>query len=170
MPRPKNKTDLVERSRENFATLFDLIDSLSDEERNADFPSLSMQHNIRDMLSHLHHWHIMMIDWYDVGMTGEKPDMPAPGYTWKMLPELNKQIREQYLDTSLEDITRMIKTSNKRLMKVMEGHSNEELFTKKLYKWTGSTSLGEYLVSNTCSHYDWAIKLMKKYKKHLKAQ
>ena len=33
---------------------------------------------------------------------------------------------------------------------------------KKKYKWTGSTSLGAYLVSATSSHYDWAYKLIKK--------
>ncbi|MGH1364627.1 MAG: ClbS/DfsB family four-helix bundle protein [Calditrichia bacterium] len=168
MPRPKNKADLLERSKQNYTLLFELINSLSDEERNADFPNLSMQHNIRDMLSHLHHWHVMMLDWYEVGMAGEKPDMPAKGYTWKTLPDLNQWIREQYLETSLDEITTLINTSFKHLREITEKHSDEELFTKKLYKWTGSTSLGEYLISNTCSHYDWAIKLMKRYKKSLK--
>ena len=39
---------------------------------------------------------------------------------------------------------------------------DEELFTKKKYHWTGSTSLGSYLVSATSSHYDWALKLIRK--------
>lgn len=34
-----------------------------------------------------------------------------------------------------------------------------ELFTKRLYSWTGSTSLGAYLVSSTSSHYDWGKKV-----------
>ncbi|HOP45228.1 MAG TPA: ClbS/DfsB family four-helix bundle protein, partial [Flavobacteriales bacterium] len=38
----------------------------------------------------------------------------------------------------------------------------EELFEKKRYRWTGSTSLGAYLVSATSSHYDWALKLIQK--------
>ena len=40
----------------------------------------------------------------------------------------------------------------------MEGFSNDELFTKGVYKWTGGTSLGSYFVSSTSSHYDWALK------------
>ncbi len=39
--------------------------------------------------------------------------------------------------------------------------TDEELFTNKCYGWTGSTSLGAYLVSATSSHYDWAIKTLR---------
>jgi hypothetical protein len=44
----------------------------------------------------------------------------------------------------------------------METHSDEELFEKKRYQWTGTTSLGSYLVSATSSHYEWALKLIKR--------
>ncbi|MEL6140134.1 MAG: ClbS/DfsB family four-helix bundle protein, partial [Bacteroidota bacterium] len=33
------------------------------------------------------------------------------------------------------------------------------------YAWTGTTSLGAYLISSTSSHYDWAYKLIKRCKK-----
>ncbi len=46
--------------------------------------------------------------------------------------------------------------------KLIEKHSDVELFEKKRYKWTGTTSLGAYLISSTSSHYDWAIKLIKR--------
>jgi hypothetical protein len=44
-------------------------------------------------------------------------------------------------------------------------HSDQELFEKKKYAWTGTTSLGAYLISATSSHYDWATKLIKRAKK-----
>ncbi len=44
--------------------------------------------------------------------------------------------------------------------------SNEELFTKQYFSWTGTSSLGAYFISATSSHYDWA---MKKLKKQIKA-
>ncbi|MEM7107806.1 MAG: ClbS/DfsB family four-helix bundle protein [Bacteroidota bacterium] len=50
---------------------------------------------------------------------------------------------------------------------MIEEHSEEELFEKKRYKWTGTTSLAAYLISATSSHYDWALKLMKKCFKQL---
>jgi hypothetical protein len=50
-------------------------------------------------------------------------------------------------------------------MKIIQKHSDKELFTKKLYIWTGSTSMGSYFVSATSSHYDWLVKKLKKLRK-----
>lgn len=165
MPRPKNKEELIELSNSNFKLLNNFINSFSEEEQLKEFPKGTMNRNIRDVLAHLHHWHLMMLDWYKVGMKGEKPEMPAKGYTWKTTPALNKAIWEMYLKTDLKEVKKMLDKSFNNLQKVISRHSNEELFEKKRYKWTGSTSLGSYLVSATSSHYDWAYKLIKKAKK-----
>ena len=106
-----------------------------------------------------------MFDWYIVGMKGEKPEIPAKGYTWKTTPELNRWIWEKYKDTPLADAKKDLKSSFIKIRSLIEKHNDEELFEKKRYKWTGTTSLGAYLVSATSSHYDWAIKLIKKAKK-----
>lgn len=166
MPRPKTKTELLDLGKDNFDKLINFIESLSEIEQNKEFPKGTMNRNIRDVLAHLHHWHKMMIDWYKVGMTGEKPDIPAKGYTWKTTPALNKSIWEYYNSTELEKVKNMLNQSFSELRKIIQNHSNEELFTKKKYKWTGTTSLGSYLVSATSSHYDWAYKLIKKSKKN----
>jgi hypothetical protein len=55
---------------------------------------------------------------------------------------------------------------HREVLKLIESFTNEELFTKKYYSWTGTTSLGSYAVSSTSSHYDWAIK---KLKQHIKS-
>jgi hypothetical protein len=51
------------------------------------------------------------------------------------------------------------------MIELIGKHTDEELFTKKRYGWTGSTSLGAYLVSATSSHYDWALKTLRPLKK-----
>lgn len=165
MPRPKNKTELLDLSKRNFDSLTGLIESMSREEQHKEFPAGTMNRNIRDVLMHLHHWHLMMFEWYSVGMKGEKPEMPAKGYTWKTTPELNRWICERYKDTPLEDAKTHVKSSYKKIRGLIENHSDQELFEKKRYAWTGTTSLGAYLISATSSHYDWAIKLIKKAKK-----
>lgn len=118
-------------------------------------------------MAHLHHWHLMMLDWYKVGMSGVKPEMPAKGYTWKTVPELNHEIWKKYQTTDYEEILNMVKKSFSDIQTIINKHDNNELFEKKKYKWTGTTSLGSYLVSATSSHYDWAMKKLKKYKKAL---
>lgn len=162
MPRPKTKTTLLELSATNFKKLYDSINQLDKDQQLKDFKKGGLNRNIRDVLMHLHHWHLLLMGWYKIGVSGEKPDMPAKGYTWRTVPDLNKWIWEKYQDVKLDTAKRKCRNSHKQLMAIIESHSNEELFEKKKYKWTGSTSMGAYLVSATSSHYDWAIKLIKK--------
>nr|WP_299338031.1 ClbS/DfsB family four-helix bundle protein [Allomuricauda sp.] len=165
MPRPKSKDELVDLSQKNFDKLFQFIEEMDETEQNKEFPEGTMNRNFRDVLAHLHHWHLMMLEWYEVGMAGEKPIMPAKGYSWKTTPELNHWIWKKYQNTELSEAKSLLKDSFAQIQEIIEKHSNEELFEKKRYKWTGTTSLGAYLISATSSHYDWAFKLIKKAKK-----
>lgn len=160
MARPTTKEKLLHLSQANYKKLNDLIESISDP--NKEFPEGTMNRNIRDVLAHLHHWHLMMLNWYEVGMKGEKPEMPAKGYSWKDTPELNKEIWKKYQKVDFNETKSLFNDSYQDIQKIIEKHTNEELFEKKKYKWTGTTSLGSYLISATSSHYDWAIKLIKK--------
>ena len=162
MPKPKNKIELIKFSQSNFEQLIAQIDSIPKEKRNQEFPPGTMNRNIRDVLAHLHHWHLMFLGWYEIGMQGKKPPMPAKGYTWKMMPELNQKIWSDYQEVPLETIQKALIESFQKIQLIMEQHTEEELFTKKKYAWTGITSLGVYLISNTSSHYEWGIKQLKK--------
>lgn len=162
MPRPKSKKELLEQSQSNYQKLIELINSLSEEKLHQDFPKGTLNRNVRDILTHLHQWHLFLLDWYKVGMKGEKPDMPAKGYTWQTLPALNKKIWKESQKIKTKEALIDLKRSYKKVQKIIEKHSNKELFEKKKYEWTGSTSLAAYLISNTCSHYNWAIKIIKK--------
>lgn len=162
MPRPKNKEELQHLCKENYAKLMDFVHTFSKEEQEKDFLQGTLNRNIRDVLAHLHHWHLLMLNWYQVGMKGEKPAMPAEGYTWKTLPDYNREVQKMYAEMPLNEAKSLLNSSFKELQNLIENHSNDELFEKKRYKWTGTTSLGAYLISNTSSHYDWAYKLIKK--------
>lgn len=165
MARPKTKEDLIKVSNQNFNKLNDYIENLTAQEQEKEFPKGTLNRNIRDILTHLHHWHLMMQKWCEVGFAGEKPAMPAKGYTWKTTPDLNKWIWTNYQNTTLDEAKQLLKDSFQRTQTIIQEHTNEELFEKKRYKWTGSTSLGAYLISATSSHYDWALKLIKKARK-----
>lgn len=162
MPKPKSKDELLVAGQTNYKKLIELVNSYSEDEIGKEFPKGTLNRNVRDVLAHLYHWHLMMFGWYEEGMKGEKPYMPAKGYTWRTLPDLNKAIREKYKDEELKKIKQLLDKSYVDTQKIITNHSNEELFEKKRYKWTGSTSLGAYLILNTSSHYDWAFKLIKK--------
>lgn len=165
MSRPASKTELHEKSKASFQNLNSFIEQMPSEQQLKEFPKGIMNRNIRDVLMHLHHWHLMFLKWYEVGMSGKKPVMPAMGYTWKTTPDLNQWILQNYQEISLEKAKTLLKESHNYIQVIIERHSDKELFEKKRYKWTGTTSLGAYLVSTTSSHYEWALKLIKRAKK-----
>jgi hypothetical protein len=168
VPRPTSKNELISLSINNFNKMFELINSFNqDEICNGQIPFEDRDKNIRDILAHLHHWHLMMLFWYEVGMNGQKPDMPAKGYTWKTTVELNQEIWQKYQLVNYNEIVIMIQKSFSDIEMIIDKHNDDELFEKKKYKWTGTTSLGSYLISATSSHYEWAIKKLRKYKKAL---
>lgn len=162
MPRPKTKIELLTQSKNNYEKLIQLISSYSKDELNQEFPEGTLNRNIKDVLLHLHEWHLLMLEWYKVGMRGDKPEMPEKGYTWKTLPKLNLEIWKRNKNVEPQVAKKLLDRSYKLTQEMIKKHSEEELFTKNKYKWTGSTSLGEYLISNTSSHYNWAFKLIRR--------
>ena len=163
MPRPKTKSELLTASNAGYETLNARVDALTNAQQTAPFPFDHRDKNIRDVLAHLHEWHMMMGSWYETGMAGSKPDMPAKGYTRKMTSELNAEIWKKYQNISLKKIRNKLGGSHDTLRQIINSHSNAELFTKRYYSWTGTTSLGSYLASATSSHYDWALKLLRRF-------
>lgn len=166
MGRPTTKPDLLEAANEQINKLWKLIHSMTEEEQNAPFMFEDRDKNLRDVLVHLYEWHKMVERWHREGtLEGGQPDVPGTGYTWKTLPALNLKIWEKYQDTPLSSSKTMLKESHQMILNLIEAHTNDELFSKGVYKWTKSTTLGAYFVSCTSSHYEWA---MKKIKMHLK--
>jgi len=165
MARPQTKKDLQELAGKNYLKLMDYVNGLPVEEQRGEFPQGTLNRNIRDVLAHLHHWHLMVLEWYRVGMRGEKPDIPAKGYNWREIPQLNRTIWEKYRGTALEEAKELLEKSHLDIMALVDSHDNAELFERARYGWTGNNALGAYLVSCTSSHYDWGLKLIRRAKK-----
>jgi len=161
MARPSDKDALLRASQDAINRLFLLIETVPEGERVS--PGVNGQWSIKDVLAHLHAWHNLMETWYREGMAGRKPAMPAPGYTWRTTPDLNESIFQEHRHEVMESVVGNLQKSHKLMHALIEAHSNEELFTKKRYSWTGSTSMGSFFVSATSSHYEWAITLIRKW-------
>ena len=162
MARPATKLDLEFLAKENYQKLLSFIETLPERLREETFPEGTMNRNIRDVIGHLYHWHLLFLSWYEVGMRGEKPKIPKEGYTFADTPKLNREIWAECQKISLVEVLSKFEVTHNKVFQIIEKHTDEELFTKKKYHWTGSTSLGSYLISSTSSHYDWASKLIRK--------
>jgi hypothetical protein len=165
MSRPTTKTDLIIAANEQFDKLWKLIDSMTDAQQNAPFSFEDRDKNVRDVLVHLYEWHQLLLNWVNANRKGEqKPFLPEP-YNWKTYPAMNVEFWKKHQKTAYNDSKKMLKGSHEKVMDMVKTFSNDELFTKKHFTWTGTTNLGTYCVSATSSHYDWA---MKKIKLHIK--
>jgi len=175
MSRATTKTDLIIAANEQFDKLWKLIDTMSDGQQNATFADemaaagkeahWSRDKNLRDVLVHLYEWHQLLLNWINANCNGEaKPFLPEP-YNWKTYPAMNVEFWKKHQNTPLIEAKKMLKESHKNVIALIDPFSNDELFAKKSFAWTGTSTLGAYCVSATSSHYDWAIK---KVKTHIK--
>lgn len=161
MPRPKTKVELLDVGKEHYEKLQELIRSMSEKVKESEFNFEDRDRLVRDVITHLYEWHILAIKWIESNKQGIKRQFLKEGYNFKTYPKMNIEFFEKHQTTSLDDALKMLAQSHMEITNLIKGFSNEELFTKKYFDWTGSTSLGSYCVSSTSSHYDWAIKKLK---------
>ncbi len=151
MPRPKTKIELQQQSAQNFDAIFALINVMSDEEQNKSFAFEDRDKNIRDILVHLYEWHQLFIIWVKANKAGAKQAFLPEPYNFKTYPKMNIEIWKKHQKTAFDESIKMVKQSHQDVMEIIDRFSNEELFTKKYYDWTGTTSLGSYAISATSS-------------------
>jgi len=172
MPRPTTKIELITAANEQWDKMWGLIDSLPGGAESIAFdfgddPKLKEAHwkrdkNLRDVLVHLYEWHQLMLDWTAANMGGEaKHFLPEP-YTWKTYGDMNAEFWKKHQATAYDEAKTMLCDSHDKIMALFESLTDKELFEKKHFSWTGTTTLGSYCISVTASHYDWAIKKIKK--------
>lgn len=175
MGRPTTKKDLIEAGNNNFEALMKIADSFTKKEFETEFtfsdnPKLKEAHwardkNLKDVFIHLFEWHQLLLNWVRDNQAGKAVSFLPKPYSFKNIAALNTKFWEKHQSTSYEKAVQLLKKSHSEVMKVIGAYNNEELFTRQYFSWTGTTSLGSYCVSATSSHYDWAIKKLKKHKK-----
>lgn len=176
MSRPTSKADLISAATANYEEMNELISTLTEKELSTPFlfddkkkeAHWKRDKNLRDVLIHLYEWHQLLSDWVLSNQKGEnKPFLPKP-YNWKTYGELNLFFWKKHQNTTLEEAKEMVENSHREVMNLMETFTNDELFSKGIYKWVGNSTLGSYFTSNTSSHYDWAVKKLKAHRKNCK--
>lgn len=175
MGRPSSKTDLINAAAINYDKMNVMISNLTETELSMPFDfsddekkkeaHWKRDKNLRDILIHLYEWHQLLLNWIQANENGEgKSFIPQP-YNWRTYGDMNVEFWKKHQSTSLEQAREMLKKSHKDVLNLAEKFSNEDLFSKSVYKWVGGSTLGSYFVSATSSHYEWA---MKKLRAHIK--
>ena len=177
MARPTTKRDMIEAANVNFEKLWQFIDSMSEESLNMEFDfsddlkkkeaHWKRDKNLRDVLIHLYEWHQLLLRWIKSNINGNKSNFLPEPYTWKTYGEMNIEFWKKHQKTKLQRAKEMLKESHESVLELTQTFSDEELFTKQYFNWTGTTTLGSYCVSSMSSHYDWAIKKLRAHTKRV---
>jgi hypothetical protein len=113
--------------------------------------------SVKDILAHVVEWQRMNLDWYAAGLRGEKPAMPAPGFTLHELPRLNAMIYRKHHRRALQAVLRDYRSYHRRVVALIETLPDIDLVTLERFSWTGpSWTLSDYLRASTAAHYLWA--------------
>lgn len=174
MARPQTKEDLLTAASENFEKLQTLLAEMSDDKKKESFTfdiskekaaHFTRDKNTRDVLIHLYAWLQLLIDAIDAQQSGKEHSFLPTPYNWRTYGEMNQEIWEKYQNTSEIEAETLLTGAHTKVMELLAEYSNEELFSKGFFDWTGTSTMGSYCVSATASHYDWALK---KLRKHIK--
>ena len=110
----------------------------------------------KDLLAHLTAWEGFLRDWYQSGLRNETPAIPAPGYSGKLIDQLNEHIFSKNLDRPPEVIYSEFQTSYLETLSLVESIPEEDIFAAGQFAWTGKINLHAYIAANTYNHYRWA--------------
>lgn len=176
MARPTTKIDLIQVGNDGYKKMDDLLGTIPTEHLNTTFTfdvekekqaHWKRDKNLRDVLIHLYEWHQLLLHWAKANQAGETKQFLKEGYNWKTYGAMNIEFLEKHQTTSYEEARELLAESHQQVMALAEDFSNDELFSKGVFPWVGGSPLGSYFVSATSSHYDWATKKIRKFKKSL---
>lgn len=174
MARPTTKTDLIQTGSDTYNKMMELLNSIPLEKVTLPFTfdvekekqaHWKRDKNVRDVLIHLYEWHELVLDWVHSNQTGTSKQFLKEGYNWKTYGDMNVEFWEKHQDTTYERALSLLSESHEKVMNLANHFSNNELFSKGEFPWVGGSTLGSYFVSVTSSHYEWAIKKIRKFKK-----
>ncbi len=174
MSNPKTKQELLFAMAESYEKLKAQIAKMSIELQSATFAFSTdvkgrgvrwmYDRCLRDMLVHLYGWQVLMRVFVQNIRDGHPKDYLPDAYR-KNYHEMDKMLVEKHQQTSLEEAKLLLEQTHAEMEVLVEGFSEEELFTKGYYKNTYTTDMAAYFVSVTSSPYGQALKLLKKHQK-----
>lgn len=176
MARPTNKEELLQAAEQSYDKMVALLKTLPESALTQTFTfdvekekqaHWQRDKNLRDVLIHLYEWHKLLLTWVETNQKGEAKPFLKAGYNWRNYGGMNLEFWQKHQSTTYEKAFELVQTTHQKVMDLAEQFSNDELFEKGVFPWVGGTTLGSYFVSATASHYEWALKKIRKFKKSL---
>lgn len=155
MSRFSTKEELLADATNAFTKLEALLDTIPDADK---LDPIVDGLSVKDFITHRTEWTRMVIRWYHEAAAGRTPAVPAEGYSWAQLNELNAEIHRRFAETPLNEAEVEFSRTNAEVFELIDSCTEAELFEKRYYSFTGSTDLAAYFTSATGGNYRSAYK------------
>ena len=103
---------------------------------------------LRDLLAHLHEWQVLMRVFVQIIREGNPRDFLPDEYR-KNYHEMDKMIVEKHQGTNLEEAKSLLEKTHQEMLNLADTFSDEELFSRGVYKCTYTTTMAAYFESVT---------------------
>lgn len=123
--------------------------------------------NMRDVLTHIYEWQLLQVAFVENIRKGEPKDFIPDPYR-KNYKEMDEVNRLRHQSTSFDKAVSLLQETHPKMIALMESFTDEELFGKKVFKVTYTTTMAAYFVSVTLSPYSQALKRLKSHLRSLK--
>lgn len=116
---------------------------------------------VADVLAHLFAWHMLFEGWVSQARAGSVPALPAEGYTWDTLEDLNRNLYEQHRADSYPTVRASLVASHQAMINTVADCTQEELTEPDAFPWLGGGTLGDIAHECLGAHYEWACSVLK---------
>jgi len=124
-------------------------------------PGVVSDWSVKDLLAHLAAWQRLLLYWYAQGKTGAVLAPNPTGMSHRAIDALNAEILQAHRGDSLAAVQIEYHSAYAAALELVQGLSEDELYTPGRYDWTGKHLLADYAAANTCQHDDWATRMLR---------
>lgn len=175
MPQANNKQDLKVFAIEGYTALLDTITQASISaletnfipKENSKCCTFEQGENLRDLLVHIYEWQMLQIAFVNNIRQGCPKDFIPEPYR-KNYKEMDQANWEKHRSTSLQQAMELLQQSHNEVIALIDTFSEDELFGKKVFKVTYTTTMAAYFSSVTITPYAQSLKRLKTHLRSLK--
>lgn len=156
MTAPTSTSTLLEQADARFDTLLRRADLARDE------PLGDAYHDRRvaDVLAHLYAWHLLLENWVATERAGDEPDVPAAGYSWARLRDLNDALYREHAHRSYDEVRALLIDSHARCCALVREMDEADVWDAGARPWLGGESLAAVAHECLAGHYEWAERIL----------
>lgn len=151
MPISTNKADLLAVFDRDYAKLEGTLSCVT--EQIADLSAAGEDATIKAVVAHRAHWIGLFFTWYEGGVAERDVQTPAPGYKWNQLKAYNAPVYAAAAERSWPELMADFSAAAARLRAFIVESDDDHLYTKGLYPWMNTWTLGRWIEAAGPSHF-----------------